>query len=275
MAAIGQAVGDHFAFGENWRAFAAKVSDDRIASATEAMRNLLGDIRNKAMLDIGCGSGLHALAALRLGAAHVTAIDVDPVSVATTKALLAAHAPDGSWETRVADVFALDGFGKFDVVCSWGVLHHTGDVNRAIRAASEHVAPGGTFCIAIYRKTALCGFWKREKKLYSRSGPMVQGAIRSIYLAWLFAVRSLACALHGTLFRPASEIREMKARGMDFFNDVHDWLGGYPYESMSPEEVRDLSGSIGMTEVRANVQQSRSLGLTGSGCDEYVFRRIT
>lgn len=62
MAAIGQAVGDHFAFGENWRAFAQKIDDGRIAQATDDMRALLGAdaLLGKTMLDIGCGSGCFA-----------------------------------------------------------------------------------------------------------------------------------------------------------------------------------------------------------------------
>lgn len=269
-AAIGQATGEVFAFRENPTVFAG-ATESRIGQAAEAMRALLGSevmridgsdvVRGKRMLDIGCGSGLHALAALRLGAAHVTAIDADPVCVETTRALLAAHAPSGRWETRVAGVFDLDGFGTFDVVWSWGVLHHTGDVRRALACASARVAPGGALAVAISRRTWLCRFWAAVKKTYSRSGPFAQRAIRSLYRALVFAPR----LLRGRVLP--------QTHGLDFTTGAHEWLSGYPYESLLPGQVQAIAFDCGMTLRRANVVKGPPFGLTGTGCDAYVFLR--
>jgi 2-polyprenyl-6-hydroxyphenyl methylase/3-demethylubiquinone-9 3-methyltransferase len=57
---------------------------------------------------------------------------------------------------------------------------------------------------------------------------------------------------------------------MDFLHDVRDWLGGYPYESISPAELDAILAPLGFTALKRNVK--RRSGLFGSGCDEYVYR---
>ncbi|MFX8620485.1 50S ribosomal protein L11 methyltransferase, partial [Acinetobacter baumannii] len=46
------------------------------------------DFKGRSFLDIGCGSGLHALAAMRLGVARVVGVDIDPNSAATARHVL-------------------------------------------------------------------------------------------------------------------------------------------------------------------------------------------
>lgn len=259
----------HFAFGKNWASYAKVVTEEQIGEAVKGLRRLVGGgLDGKRLIDIGCGSGLHALAALRLGAAEVVAVDVDPDSVATTREMLALHAAGKAWKVMKVSVFELnrDGLGTFDVVYSWGVLHHTGDMHRAIRLAATLVGPDGLFVVALYRKTRLCWFWKREKKWYSGAGPLGQAIAKTIYT---LAFR-LTLALHGRSFgRRVAEYRGN--RGMDFYHDVHDWLGGWPYESISPADVRSLMRTLHMKEVREFVMPGISSGMPGSGCDEYVY----
>lgn len=59
---------------------------------------------------------------------------------------------------------------------------------------------------------------------------------------------------------------------MNFWHDEHDWLGGYPYESASPAEVRAFMGQLGFHQVQAFIPDD-SLGLTGASCAEYTFSR--
>ena len=139
-----------------------------------------GDLNGKRFLDIGCGSGLHALAALRLGASEVVALDIDSDSVATTRRLLESRASGQRWSTLEASVFDLQPqmLGLFDVVYSWGVLHHTGDMYRALRAAAALLAPDGRFLFALYRRTRMCWFWKLEKRWYAHASLAAQASAR-------------------------------------------------------------------------------------------------
>ena len=59
---------------------------------------------------------------------------------------------------------------------------------------------------------------------------------------------------------------------MDFFHDVHDWLGGYPYESISFSEIKKFMKENNFKMIRS-FQVKEQLGLFGTGCDEYVFKR--
>jgi SAM-dependent methyltransferase len=258
-----------FAFGKNWASYAKLVSESRIDSAVANLRRLAGGtLEGRRFLDIGCGSGLHALAALRLGAAEVLAVDIDRDSVDTTRRVLEGNTPGLPWRALQMSVFDLDPdiLGRFDVVYSWGVLHHTGNLDGALRKAAAMVSERGQFAFALYRRTRLCWLWKIEKRWYAGAGPRAQAAARSAYVL----LRRALLLRDGSSF--ASYVRDYAGmRGMDFYHDVHDWLGGWPYESVSAAEVDELMRGLGMRHVRSFTLPVVSLGLTGSGCDEFVY----
>jgi len=261
----------HFAFGENWQSFVRTVDEERIALAVQSLERLLPDgaARGKTMLDIGCGSGLSMLAAGRLGAARVDGVDIDPASAAAARALLSQHLSNDRWSVREGSVFDLSPEEQtYDIVHSWGVLHHTGDMWPAIDKAARLVAPGGTLVLALYRKTPLCGFWKREKRLYAACGPFMQRALRGLYRGVFFA------GLLATGRNPSRYIRDYRnARGMDFSHDVHDWLGGHPYESVAPAEISGFLSQRGFRLIRTFEKPAPIVGLLGSHCDEFVAIR--
>jgi cyclopropane fatty-acyl-phospholipid synthase-like methyltransferase len=262
-----------FAFGDNWASYAKLVGEEQIERARQGLLKLLpaGSFGGRSLLDIGCGSGLHALAAARLGVRHVLAIDLDQKSVATTEALLARHAGSVPWTVRRADVFDLDPkrHGRYDIVYSWGVLHHTGDVAEALGKAAALVAPGGHFAFALYRPTRLDRPWVAEKRWYAKASPRAQRLARAIYVGLLRA----RLALTGQSYK--THVEAYRARGMDFGHDVHDWLGGYPYQTIGAAEVEALMTRLGLQRVRefAVSRSATPLGVFGSGCDEYVYRR--
>ncbi|MBF0370683.1 MAG: class I SAM-dependent methyltransferase [Magnetococcales bacterium] len=261
----------HYAFGDNWRAYAEKINPIAIQNAEEKLRTLLGeDLHNKSFLDIGCGSGLHALAALKAHAVQVMGVDLDPISVATCRSLLENHDPDGPWQCEEKSVFDLSPreSGRFDVVYSWGVLHHTGAMWEAIEKAAAMVKPGGRLAIAIYLATPFCGFWRWEKRLYSASPKPIQKL-----LSFLFALIKMPGLM--ILERKLNIIADYRTkRGMDFFIDIHDWLGGYPYQSASPEEIVTKINRLGFTHLKSRRTTPLPFaGLFGSRCAEYLFAK--
>ena len=176
----------------------------------------------------------------------------------------------GPWRVRPASVFELspERDGTFDIVYSWGVLHHTGDLWAALARAAAMTAPDGWLAVALYRRTMFCGFWRREKRRYAGAGPGVQRAARALYET------AFAAGLVATGRSPRRYIANYRsARGMDWHHDAHDWLGGYPYELTDPASVAAFLGTRGFALERVFEHKAAALGLLGSHCDEYVARR--
>jgi 2-polyprenyl-6-hydroxyphenyl methylase/3-demethylubiquinone-9 3-methyltransferase len=262
----------HFAFGKNWASYAALIDQAQIDEAQKALLKLIpaADFAGRSFLDIGCGSGLHALAAARLGVSRIMAVDLDPDSVATTRAVLSNNGVTIPWRAEAISVFDLDSarLGTFDIVYSWGVLHHTGSMWEAVSKAASMVAPNGLLAIALYRRTHMDAFWKIEKRLYAHAPRAIQRVLSAIYVA----------ALRLTHYPSPARFREFIAnyktdRGMDFYHNVHDWLGGYPYETADAAEVDAKLANLGFKAERV-FAQPQHLGVFGSGCDEYVYRAI-
>lgn len=267
----------HFGFGKNWASYANLITHAQVDEAVRGLEKLLDGklLAGKSFFDIGSGSGLHALAALRLGAKEVLAIDIDADSVETTRAVLDRFAPGAPWRVERASVFDLDPavHGHWDVVYSWGVLHHTGDLNLAIRKSAALVAPAGHFVFALYRRIWMDWFWKIEKRWYAQASVEAQARARSIYRAFF----RLGLTMTGRRF--ADYVAAYRSnRGMDFDHDVHDWMGGWPYESILPAEVDAIMRPLGFEAVRVLARRGKLLGrnpgVFGSGCDEYVYRRM-
>lgn len=264
----------HFAFGRNWLDYAKKIDEPQIAQAMADLQRLCGreSLDGQSFLDIGCGSGLHSVAALRLGARRVIGVDIDPDAVTASRGTLVRFAPGTACQFDVCSVFEMttERFGDFDIVYSWGVLHHTGDMVRAIESAARLVKPGGEFLLALYKKTPFCSIWRSIKRWYSHAKPERQAYARAFYIF----LRKIASRLCGRNFE-AYVTNYGKNRGMNFYNDVHDWLGGYPYESISPDECHALLAGLGFAVEREFIVKPRRYlpGLLGSGCDEYAFRR--
>ncbi len=258
--------GERFAFGANWAAFLSVISSERIEAAKAALGQLLRaeSLVGKTFLDIGSGSGLSSLAAHRMGA-KVTSFDYDPQSVGCTSELRRRYAPDASnWTLQagsVLDPIFMDSLGEFDVVYSWGVLHHTGQMWNAIEQAICRVAPQGQLFIAIYNdQGALSRFWTRVKRIYC-SGIAGRWAMMAVFIPY-FAARHLARKLLS--IRPESSLT--LSRGMSVYYDWIDWLGGYPFEVAKVEQLLHFCQARGLT--LENLTTTNRLG-----CNELVLRR--
>jgi SAM-dependent methyltransferase len=266
------AAGERFEFGRNWTAFLRTVTEAHIQEAESSLREMLGvqSLAGHSFLDVGCGSGLFSLAATRLGAARVHSFDFDPQSVACASELRRRFAPDSSgWTIEQGDALDsgyLGGLGQWDVVYSWGVLHHTGAMWRALGNVDPLVAPGGALFIAIYNdQGAASRWWTRVKRVYN-SGPWGRRLVCGIYVPYFVAGGAVKDLLAG--HNPRRRFTEYKkSRGMSRVHDIYDWLGGYPFEVAKPEQILDLYRLRGFELVRLVTCAG------GYGCNQFVFRR--
>src|SRR5947207_6418716 len=165
--------GTRFEFGKNWARFLGSLDDNRIAQAEASLRTMLetSDLEGQSFLDIGSGSGLFSLAARRLGA-RVHSLDYDPQSVTCAKELRRRYFNnDSDWRIEEGSALNADylkSLGSFDVVYSWGVLHHTGEMWRALENAQLPVKVGGKLFIAIYNDMgSKSRRWKWIKTTYN------------------------------------------------------------------------------------------------------------
>lgn len=253
-----------FGFGKNWQAFLPEVDATRIQRAKDSLTSFLGlpDLKGKTFLDIGSGSGLFSYAAYLLGAERIVNFDFDLHSVRATESLWEKAGKPVHWKVErgsALDTHYLGTLGEFDIVYSWGVLHHTGAMWDAIRNTGRLTASGGLYCIALYNKVEGrfgSRFWLAVKKRYNRGSYLTQKFIEWLYISVYFILAPLA---H---FRsPLRFMREYGgARGMDWRRDVTDWVGGYPYEYASPEEVFSFMKKEFPTFSLANLKTVGSIG---------------
>lgn len=253
-----------FGFGKNWKSFLSSVDEDRVNLAKESLVEFTGieNLSGKSLLDIGCGSGLFSYSAFLLGAERVVSFDFDVDSVEATRALWEKAGSPQNWvvvQGSVLDREYLETLGTFDLVYSWGVLHHTGSMWEAIRNAASLVAPGGLFYIALYNRVEGrrgSAFWLRVKKIYNDGSIITRGLIEWMY----FLVYHLIVPVvrFQDPFRIMRDYREN--RGMSYWHDVVDWVGGYPFEFATIEEVFGFMKREYPSFRLENVKSTNSLG---------------
>lgn len=268
------ASGERFEFGQNWARFLLTLNDDKIEEAIRSLKiNLEAEsLAGRSFLDIGSGSGLFSLAARRLGA-RVHSFDYDPHSVACTAELKQRYFPDDAfWIVETGSALDRDylcSLGQFDVVYSWGVLHHTGDMWTALANAALPVATGGKLFIAIYNDQGTASRrWIKVKKLYNRlpNGTKFLVVWPSFWvLNWRSMVKDF---FRGEPFKTIRDYDKRKnERGMSFWHNLVDWVGGYPFEVATPGQIFDFFRERGFL-----LTKLRTCG--GSlGCNEFVFEK--
>ena len=257
---------ERFAFGQNWQSFAKRLTFEDFLSAKNSLQQLVGDLTGKTFLDVGCGSGLFSIAAAALGARKVLAFDVDPQCVETSGQLLEQICPWDKSINKEAITFknasildaTLD-VGRWDVVYSWGVLHHTGNMYKAFDAIVNYVVDNGTLAIAIYNKHFTSPIWKMVKYTYVKSPAF----IRKLLVVLVLIVKLPA------VFLISRQNPFKKDRGMSYYTDIVDWVGGYPYEYASPDEVTRFFEQRGFKLKKL----IKTKGFTG--CNEFVFERVS
>ncbi|MFZ4663023.1 MAG: class I SAM-dependent methyltransferase [Caldilineaceae bacterium] len=265
--------GERFQFGANWQRFLTTLTEERIVEAVVSLKEWLGveTLQGQRFLDIGSGSGLFSLAAKRLGAT-VYSFDYDPQSVACTQELKRRFFPqDATWtivEGSILDEAFVQSLGQFDIVYSWGVLHHTGQMWQALANAGQLVAPNGKLFIAIYNdQGSWSRRWKKLKAWYNR----LPAAARPLFALAVMGGREAKFILIALVrFNLGDYIRTWTAygqgsRGMSKWHDLIDWIGGYPFEVAKPEEIFAFYYERGFT-----LAKLKTCG-GGVGCNEFVF----
>lgn len=225
----------------------------------------LNDLQNKYFLDVGCGSGIHSLAALKAGAQKIVSFDVDPEAVKTTEKLRETYGKPIHWQVchgSILDNNFINSLLPADIVYSWGVLHHTGDMWDALRNTVSLMKEDGLLYIALYTTDPRSNYWLKIKKKYNQSSKIGKKIMEGSYiLKYLILLHILQ------LKNPLKIVNQYKKRrGMAFFTDLKDWLGGYPYEHAKIEEVLQFCKKKLNLEL-VNIK-------TGEANTEYLLQKI-
>jgi len=189
----------------------------------------------KKMLEIGCGTGVLTCRFARAGA-DVTAIDITETAVSMARRN--AEFQGLSVEVRHADAEHLDiADNTFDYIFSWGVLHHTNDMNQAFREVSRILKPGGRGLAMVYYRTSVAYY------------------IHGLY--WLL--------IKGKLFQ-----------GDTIHNVQRHYTDGYHHRYLTKTDMKSLLDSVGLTTQTLTITQyqKKILPLIPRVLDEYLKDRF-
>jgi SAM-dependent methyltransferase len=256
---------NRFAFGKNWDDFSRRLQYEDYLAAKESLKKLVPDLQDKTFLDVGSGSGLFSIAASALGAKKVLGFDFDQDSISASQKILEtvsqwdSDIKKDTIEFRIESILNEDiSVKQHDIVYSWGVLHHTGDMYTAFENIKNLVAENGTLVLAIYNKHFTSPVWKLIKYTYVKSPNFIKKVL--IFLIMLIKFPVVLVISRRNPFK--------KRRGMHFYTDIVDWVGGYPYEYASVSEVTYFFEARGFKLVKLN----KTKGFTG--CNEFVFEKV-
>ena len=257
-----------FGFGKNWSKFIeTKFDEDRVKSSAEVFCDFTGrsDLSGLSFIDVGCGSGLHSLAASRLNAKSIFSFDFDPHAVAISRSLRQRGSFKNQWQieqgSSLDDNF-VQKLGNYDFVYSWGALHHTGAVWKAISNTCGLVKGGGEMYLALYSLDVQpqAEFWLEVKQKYVNAGKL-----KRLYMEQWYFFKFVYDSKPVLYLKKRLAKGPNRARGMDLLTDVRDWLGGWPMEFVYDQEVIDFVNKRGFE--LTNIDK-------GKACTEFLFKKM-
>lgn len=255
-----------FSFGKNWLGFSSVQTQRNLESAKNDLELWLGSVINgRTVIDIGSGSGLHSLAFWNLGAKYVVSFDFDEESVkATKKCWIEAGCPE-NWIVLEGDILSdafVNSLGRFDIVYSWGVLHHTGEMWRAINNAFSLARENSLIWLSLYQ----------DEKNYERDLKMKINFNRSTWFGKKHMVFHALIKQLRSRRRKGQSLKfwkDVRGRGMSTYFDLVDWIGGYPYEVTSPEKLIDyVKARYGFGLLKYNYSEACAVYLFGLCTEE-------
>ena len=263
-----------FEFGKNWKNFLKKITHERISIAENSLIKMLGldNLSGKRFIDIGCGSGLFSLSARNLGA-KVFSFDFDEYSVWCAENLRKKYNyEDENWIVKRGSIIDRDfvnSLGKFDIVYSWGVLHHTGEMWGAIDSSTRLVDEKGTLFISIYNDQGIKShFWWMIKWFYNSLPKFLKKLFAysiSFFIIFIMLIKYTLKLKPMVILGPMLNYK--KYRGMNYTTDIIDWYGGFPYE------FADYDYLIKYIEDKG-FKFKNGKRTTSHGCNEMVFTKV-
>ncbi|MDD2902157.1 MAG: class I SAM-dependent methyltransferase [Syntrophales bacterium] len=262
-----------FDFGKNWQLFSEHaLTPEKVRQARRDFARLLQgiDLKGKSFLDIGFGQGLSLLIATAMDARTV-GCDINPTCGEVLEANKRLFFPEVAAApvpviigSILADAVLADlrraspeGTGLYDLVHSWGVLHHTGNMELALKNAASLVKPGGYLILALYNRHWTSPLWLGIKYLYHKSPPLLRQGMIHLFYPLIYLAKLVI----------TGENPRKQTRGMDFYYNVVDWVGGYPYEYAPREEIIARLQPLGLEIQRFIPAQ------VPTGCNEFIFRK--
>ena len=128
---------------------------------------------------------------------------------------------------------------------------------QAIDNAASLVQPGGMLFLALYNRHWTSPAWTVVKYCYVRAPAWLQKVIVTAFYPVILAAKWAVTGRNPMVMD----------RGMDFYYNVVDWVGGYPYEYATRAEV------IHYLEARKFALRISAPADVPTGCNEYVFVR--
>lgn len=154
-------------------------------------------------------------------------------------------------------------YNKYDIVYSWGVLHHTGNMINALDIAGKCVRSGGYLFISIYNDQGLKSkIWKWVKKRYNLSGKKQRDILLFLASLYLFGYNGIR-----SIYKERGKKTKIN-RGMNLWNDLVDWVGGYPFEYATADKIITFYLQRGFKLVKLNALDKKNLG-----CNQFVFTK--